>query len=299
MKTKHMHIVLLIGVFILFSHVVNGAMEPTEVDMKSFVEKMWTGEFTIEEAFEQLARIPVDQLPRLLATYYRSPHSNPEGLDIAFGVIVAEFSKRMDAEKWREIVHIILKNDEYPRKLKTKIAGSQFHAKIMDNDIESIIDMLEDAVKPVDDTWVYAQRAIALALRSSRSAALRSSNVKAVGRVEYLAEKQVRSIMNDLLRLGIRDDAVYRLATATTLAMYRLIVPPVFESEIIEGISNANLGVSKELRILESMYRSPSYSPSESGPVWNRIKELERKADLQQIDLTDEDRRRIDVILAE
>ncbi len=298
MRTRRMCIAFL-GVTICCGSLANGEMKNAEVDFKLFVRDMWTDESTLERALEALADIPVDQLPRLLAAHYQLDEFSAEGLDFAFGFIIEEFKKRMDASEWREIVSVILTDDEYPKDLKVTIARTMYHAEIMDNDVESIIDMLEDAVKPVDKLWVYAQSGIASALTSSHSAAFRKTGAKTIGQVEKMAEKQMRSIMTDLLILGTKEDALYQYVTAKTLTTYLRIVPKQFEEQLIESFAIADLGVSQELRILESMYRSPSFSPTESGPVRKFIQELESKAELQQLQLSEEDRRTIERILAE
>ena len=299
MKTARIYVTLLMGASILNGYWVIAFAKTTAIDVEIFAEKMWTGKSTLEEGLEELALIPADQLPQLLAALFLSPHSNPEGLDITFGLIVSEFSKRMDAAKWREIVSVILTDDEYPKNLKVTIARTRYHAEIMDNDVESIIDMLEDAVKPVDKVWVYAQRGIASALISSHSAAFRKTGAKTIRQVESVAEKQMRSIMPDLLILGTKEDTLYQYVTAKTLATYCRIVPKQFEEQLIKSFAIADLGVANELRILESMYRNPSFSPSESGPVRKYIRELEDKAELQQLQISEQDRIIIDLIVAE
>ncbi len=285
-------------VIVLPSIMMPKAEEVEYPSMDNIAEMIWVGQYLHEDIVKLVERIPAIEISELLSAVYRSSHYNPEGAGVVLDIVLSEFGKRVTTPKWRILMERILVCDEMPKHLKMDIASAgQYQLEIVGDDIETIIKTRNDLIDHADEVWVAAQSGIARALRISHATAVRESKSEEISQIKELAEKQLRSVLAGLIIVGTGDASIYRSYTVGTLIVYRDIMQRAFEDELSGAFLKSCIDASKELLILEDIYRNPRYNPSVSGPVLSRVRVLKKMAELQQIDLTEEDQRRIRVIL--
>ena len=220
-------------------------------DSETLATRLWTAQFEqLPEIRADLAELPLERFPFLFAAIYGVPQCNDEGAPMLVGTVLKVYVERVGQTNSTDRVLAIVRSPDAPSALKRDLLRDVQHWTSSE-DLESIINKLDGIGKPGEDVWLYAQYGASKLLRAGYSQSKRKPEVAPnLAKVEDISGARSKVIMRDLLT-HYSDDTNLEPWTAKIIANYRRITPQEVDAALVSEFSRGNMGVSKQLAILD------------------------------------------------